>query len=365
MADKHSLPRYPAAATVWFQGANWNKIADLLERWRPRAGANMLADVTATGTILSSIPPLSLGRFEPFIGGGHRDRLYVAPGAAAYVEEATEDHDAALFVVPEIPTIDGTPLDANEAPSFDIGDKNDGALWLIVQRRMCGSSSDSGDGQPRIEFTERHDKPEVADGELAVMLAEFDLITTDNGGKRFDGMIARWQSDWPQIYEPCESSSSSSSSGSSSSSSSGSSESSGSSQGGSSQGSSKDNAIVPAAWSKTGFVALYTIEAPDVRFEEVMEFPLTGYLTRQKIDRRYVSVCEEGTLRACGITIDWPVAVGVAVEGEWIIVRVRESNAPMRVVVKLTGIRRGFLGTRFGLKTREQFEANERRLQGN
>ena len=35
---------------------------------------------------------------------------------------------------------------------------------------------------------------------------------------------------------------------------------------------------------------------------------------------------------------------------------------PNRIVVKISGLRRGFKDTRFGEKTKAQFDANERRL---
>ncbi len=48
------LPRFKDDATVWFSGATWNKMAALLESWRPVAGRNLLQEGTPTGTLLHS-----------------------------------------------------------------------------------------------------------------------------------------------------------------------------------------------------------------------------------------------------------------------------------------------------------------------
>jgi hypothetical protein len=85
------------------------------------------------------------------------------------------------------------------------------------------------------------------------------------------------------------------------------------------------------------------------------------------IDARFGEVCELGSIEVCGCVPDLPVLIGASVEPRrpdaLEAVRVRIAGAqqwPVRVVIRLTGIRKGFAGHRFPSRTRNQFEANER-----
>jgi hypothetical protein len=158
------------------------------------------------------------------------------------------------------------------------------------------------------------------------------------------------------------------SSGSSGGSSRGSSGSSGSGGSGSGSGSSKDSAIVPVHWTDTGYAALYCVEAPDVRFEDtvVVERPKGARSWSYQWDGRFRSVCEEDTLEVVSCTTDKPSPVGVSVDEEALVTfntRLLPWDRPNRMVVRLTGIRRGFLHVRFEEKTQLEFNANEKRLQ--
>jgi hypothetical protein len=53
--DKHSLPRYPEGATIWFKGKTWNQVAEMLESWRVRPGKGIRLEQFPTGTIISSL----------------------------------------------------------------------------------------------------------------------------------------------------------------------------------------------------------------------------------------------------------------------------------------------------------------------
>ena len=59
---------------------------------------------------------------------------------------------------------------------------------------------------------------------------------------------------------------------------------------------------------------------------------------------------------------DIPVLVGAVVEGDKVRVQFAEENPnlSLQVVIRLTGIRKGFRGLRFPSRTKAQFEANER-----
>jgi len=99
-----------------------------------------------------------------------------------------------------------------------------------------------------------------------------------------------------------------------------------------------------------------------VRFDDVLvaRVPMAdGFLL---IDDRYLAVCEPGSIEACGCVADLPVAVGAMVDGDQVRLRFgrQRPKTQVQVVVRLTGIRKGFRGLRFPSRTRAQFEANER-----
>jgi len=120
---------------------------------------------------------------------------------------------------------------------------------------------------------------------------------------------------------------------------------------------------VPASWSPTGYAALFVAESPEVRFDDVMIVEAAAAETRAAIDPRFVAVCHPGSIEVCGLAPDCPVAIGAAVEGGEVVIRLAKNPArPARVVVRLTGVRRGFAGLRFPDRTRQEFEANERFL---
>lgn len=62
-----------------------------------------------------------------------------------------------------------------------------------------------------------------------------------------------------------------------------------------------------------------------------------------------------------GIACDKPIAVGVRAVTDRIRLRFAEQDPEhaVRLVIRLTGIRRGFAGKRFPARTKEQFLANE------
>jgi hypothetical protein len=109
---------------------------------------------------------------------------------------------------------------------------------------------------------------------------------------------------------------------------------------------------------------LFTLEAPDVRFDDVLSATVADADTWLSIDPKFLDVCEAGTIQVCGCVPDVPVLVGAVVDHDRIRVRLgpRETDEPVKLVIRLSGIRRGFANHRFPDRTREQFEANERFL---
>lgn len=131
---------------------------------------------------------------------------------------------------------------------------------------------------------------------------------------------------------------------------------------GESLGSDKSTAIVPCGFHSTGFTALFTSEAPDVRFEDVMTIRARNRNLNIKIDPRFVEVCEKGTISVISVCSSSPAQVGATVEGGVVHVSIIARKIPEFVTLKLSGIRRGFKGMRFPVRSQAQFEANERFL---
>lgn len=126
---------------------------------------------------------------------------------------------------------------------------------------------------------------------------------------------------------------------------------------------SKDNAIVDAPWSSTGQAALHTVEAPEVLFDDVYSFPITGSVTYKHLDPRYMQVLDQlSDIKVTGATGDTGVIKGVYIEGNSIVVKTNFFTGPDNVVVRVTGTRKGFRGVRFPERTPEERRANDRRL---
>ncbi|TWU22446.1 hypothetical protein Pla52o_35020 [Novipirellula galeiformis] len=122
----------------------------------------------------------------------------------------------------------------------------------------------------------------------------------------------------------------------------------------------KSTAIVPASWTHGGYTALFTLEAPEVRFDDVMTIKTRETDFTVAVDPHFFEVCEKGTIAVCGAVADVPVVVGASVDKDTIRVRLSDHDFGEAVItLRLTAVRRGFAGKRFPNRTREQFEHNE------
>lgn len=120
---------------------------------------------------------------------------------------------------------------------------------------------------------------------------------------------------------------------------------------------------MPARFSPTGYAALFTLETPEVRFDDVLEVAIRQRNQSVGIDPRYLAVCEPGSICVCGVSCDQPIAVGASVVGDHVQLRFRRSaKRTLNVVIRLTGIRKGFAGRRLPARRHDQFLANERFL---
>ena len=113
-------------------------------------------------------------------------------------------------------------------------------------------------------------------------------------------------------------------------------------------------AIVPCQGEH---VALFCVESPDVRFEDVVRVPITGATTQAAIDPRFIEVCEPNSIDVISIASPLPVLIGAMVERDQLVVRV-SGEIPPFVIVTLSGVRTGNRGLRFPRKTRDQMLRN-------
>ena len=110
-------------------------------------------------------------------------------------------------------------------------------------------------------------------------------------------------------------------------------------------------------------VALYTVESPDVRFEDVIVINTADNLNKEnltiehKIDSQFVFVCEENSIKAVGLTTSEPALCGIKIKGNIITVSFKDV-VPEEVVVKISGIRKHFKGVRFTAHTQEEMINN-------
>lgn len=131
-------------------------------------------------------------------------------------------------------------------------------------------------------------------------------------------------------------------------------------------GSSKDTAIVPATYHSTGYAAWFVVEAPEVRFEDVLTVQIKREKTFVKLDHRFMEGVEKDTVQVVSACPSSPAMVGAVVKDGFLELSVRtmeEDLLPGSVVVKLTAIRRGFRGLRLPARTEAQFRANEAFIQ--
>ncbi len=105
------------------------------------------------------------------------------------------------------------------------------------------------------------------------------------------------------------------------------------------------------------YVALFCVENPEIRFEEVIRIPLRGPVTDHVLDDSFVAVCEPESLWVVGFSTPVPALLGLRVLGN--VLRIEAAGVvPPYVVVKISGVRLGRRGVRFPEHTKEQMERN-------
>jgi hypothetical protein len=133
----------------------------------------------------------------------------------------------------------------------------------------------------------------------------------------------------------------------------------------SSQGSSKDSGIVPSEISRLGFLKWFAMEAADVRFEDTFtDLKVRGKTSTFRIDPRVIEGVHVETLRVVGWSADTHHTVGFTVKPPLLHIHANpdKRRRPTTVQVRISAIRKGFLGVKLTEATRAEFDANERRL---
>lgn len=120
--DKHSLPRYPEGATIWFKGKTWNQIAERLESWRVMAGSGIRLETYPTGTVISAAATAAAVRQPQWRVilrlDGETWKARVVPGWVLSINPASSAQVMARFM----PTVSGTPLNHATPPEIAVGD---------------------------------------------------------------------------------------------------------------------------------------------------------------------------------------------------------------------------------------------------
>ena len=83
------------------------------------------------------------------------------------------------------------------------------------------------------------------------------------------------------------------------------------------------------------------------------------------VDGRFKSVCEEGSLDIVGVVTDKPSQIGSTIKPDGSMTfrtSILPWRRPNRIVVKVSGVRKGFAGVRFEHKTKKDYDINEMRL---
>lgn len=333
-------------------------------------------------------------------------RLYINPAHAILIEE---EHDGGAYTFKSMePHIGEKSIFEKEAPFWNLPLAPSSAFSIFIIINPCKEEEDAS-AEESGEPLDPSDDPNIYDGGMGVngslspssakevwlelvpgdalpdkvrteggwafKVHEFD---TDTDGNPILSVTTQRMRSEPMVLKhfDCPSSSSSSESSDSSdssdpsddppsdpgdsSASSDSSDSSGDSSG-DSDGSDKSTAIVPVTWPGTGYAALFCVEMPEVRFEDIQLVRITGRFTSVPVCTRFQQVCHPDTIQACGMVPDRAAVVGgrvryghIIIESSWL-----PWRRPSHVVVRLSGLRKGHAGKRFPARTRKQFEENE------
>lgn len=108
------------------------------------------------------------------------------------------------------------------------------------------------------------------------------------------------------------------------------------------------------------WVGLSCVEMPETRFEEIMVIPMRSTEMEVAIDKRFLEVCEPGSIIVKSAVPNVPLIIGAFIFNNSVVVRAHgHLSNTTRVVVALSGVRRGRAGRRFPEFTEDQARQNE------
>jgi hypothetical protein len=101
---------------------------------------------------------------------------------------------------------------------------------------------------------------------------------------------------------------------------------------------------------------------PETRFEDLMVVRLRSADTEVAIDRRFLEVCEPGSILVKSCITNIPMIIGAFVSGDAVVINIRDGRVDERTsaVITISGIRKGRAGRRFPIFTADQAHQNEK-----
>lgn len=190
----------------------WNDLVEHLETLPITPGPGMLMRRTPRGTVLWPVKRRGGGIGDGgrwTINAGKPAKIFVGEGFVNYfrltswdTEDDITEQPEPQFVRGKVPTLDGTPLTAEDRPFFDASGKTGGTVWLVVQAHECIPSALPPDPE-RLLLTNKSVRPEIDNGEVAIEIASFDLEDvpgSETGAKRLKNLAYKLRSDWEQPY---------------------------------------------------------------------------------------------------------------------------------------------------------------------
>ncbi len=112
------------------------------------------------------------------------------------------------------------------------------------------------------------------------------------------------------------------------------------------------------------YIGLFCVESPEIRFEDTVIVVLNDPQTIVEIDPVFLDICVPDSLLVVSTSPDKPVAVGSRISGSKVIItadpQALATRKPLRVIVRLSGIRAGTQDVRFPRYTKRQMEKNNR-----
>jgi hypothetical protein len=111
------------------------------------------------------------------------------------------------------------------------------------------------------------------------------------------------------------------------------------------------------------YVGLFCAEMPEPRFFDVYNIVNTSEETRVvcHLDQKFIEVCVPGSLVPIAVAPNKPCHAGISIDGSrlWIDLGNCPHGVPTRLIVTISGVRRGRQGTRFPAFSAEVAEQNQ------